>query len=368
MLHLFNKTYLDVDFCIDINEHRIVVSKENGVSMLEVLEKISSGKLYAAGETVDTIVGHDKNYTSMNDLFEFCLNFNKTTNKKMIIYCDQVAYMTIAATWFKTIFFDITADAAYNIIKAYFTKLILFGGRNEWNTTSLFSEFIFGKAEFNSVFNNIVLEENYLGILDKVTGFRSIEYLVSSYLYNKSHKEELKEKLSLMINRNIEGAMEDLWRHYQETALMESFQQARGLQYYNFDNILDMENDPALNSIKITNAWRLHSNSGDNRLGMNMTLLNASQIQQIKDQFVEFSVSNEKIYQRSMTYIDIAHRGYVLDEEIDKILYPQFHPTFQYEWWSRKDVETINIFLLMFFANEIEKNRQTQTLQPYLLR
>jgi hypothetical protein len=60
MLHLFNKTYLDVDFCIDVNEHRIVVSEENGVSMLEALEKISSGKLYAAGKTVDDIVGHDK--------------------------------------------------------------------------------------------------------------------------------------------------------------------------------------------------------------------------------------------------------------------------------------------------------------------
>jgi hypothetical protein len=368
MLHLFNKTYLDVDFAIDVNKNRIVISENNGVPMLQVLEKISFGVPYAVGKTLDEIVGFDKKFTSMNDLFEFCLNFNKTTNNKIIIYCDQKSYMTIASIWFKTIFFDINADAAYNIIKANFTKIILRGSRTEYRNTALFNDFMFGKSEFHSVFNSVTLEENYIEILDKVTGHRSIEYLVSSYLYNNSHKEELKEKLFLIINRNCQDTLCDLWKHYQENSLLESFQQSRNLRYYNIDNVLDIENEPTLNSLLLTNTWRLHADSGDFRPVIDLTSLTAPQILQIKNQFVDYSVSNEKLYERILTYIDISHRGYILDEELDKILNPKYHPKFEYEWWSRKDVQTINVFLLMFFANEIEKNRHTETLRPYILR
>jgi hypothetical protein len=368
MFHLFNKTYLHIEPCIDTNENRIVISKENGHQMLQVLEQISFGRLYAAGKQVSDIVGPDKTYTNINDMFEFCLNFNKTTNKRIVIYCDQESFMTIVSIWFKTIFVDITVDAAYNIVKGYFSKLVMLGGRDQAKSTDMYREFIFNKLEFWTVFNSVTLAQNSSSILEKIAGFRSVEYLVGSYLYNDSHKEELKEKLFLIVNRNIQDILEDLWKHFQENALLESFQQAQGLQNYNFDNILEIFNDPALQSLKSTNAWTSLSEVGDSTSSTNLTVLTPSQIAQIKAQLVQFSVSNEIVYQRYLTYIDIAHRGYILDEEIEKILLPQYHPTFQYEWWGRKDIETINIFLLMFFANEIEKQRHRQTLQSYVLK
>jgi hypothetical protein len=367
MLHLFNKTYLHIDPCIDTNENRIVISEGHGHQMLQVLEKISFGRLYAAGKQISDIVGPDKAYTDINDMFEFCLNFNKTTNSRMIIYCDQKSFMTISSIWFKTIFVDITADAAYTIVKSYLSKLVLLGARDGARSTDANREFIFNKSEFWTVFNSVTLAQNSSSILEKVTGFRSVEYLTASYLYNNSHKEELKEKLFLIINRNVQDDLEDLWKHYLETAMLESFQQSRGLKYYNFDNILEMVNDPVLQTLKSTNAWRTYSGAGDMRVGMDLTILTAAQIQQLKTQLVEFSVSNEVVYQRILTYIDIAHRGYVLDDEINKILDPKYHPEFQYAWWGLKDTETVNIFLLMFFANEIEKQSHKQTLQPYVL-
>jgi hypothetical protein len=368
MFHLFNKTYLHIEPCIDTNENRIVISEGNGFQMLQVLEQISFGRLYSAGQRVSDIVGPDKTYTSVNDMFEFCLNFNKTTNKRMVIYCDQTAFMTLASIWFKTIFVDITVDAAYNIIKAYFSKLALVGDRDGARTTDAYREFIFTKLEFLTVFNSITLEQNSSSILEKVAGFRSVEYLTGSYLYNGSHKEELKEKLFLIINRNIQDALEDLWRHFQENSLLESFQQAQNLRHYDIENILEIFNDPALQSLRSTNAWRTLSGVGDSNSSMNLTALTSSQVDQIKAQLEQFSVSNEIVYQRYLTYIDIAHRGYVLDNEINKILFPEYHPAFQYEWWGRKDIETVNVFLLMYFANEIEQQRQHQTLQPYVLK
>jgi len=368
MLHLFNKTYLHIDPCINTNHNRIVLSEENGHQMLEVLEKISFGRLYAAGKQLSDIVGPNKTYTSVNDMFEFCLNFNKTANKPMIIYCDQKSFMTIAAIWFKTIFVDITADAAYDILKGYLSKLVLFGDRENAKSTDVYKEFIFNKSEFFTVFKSVTLEQNSYSILEKVAGFRSIEYLVGSYLYNGSHKEELKEKLLLIINRYVQDVLEDLWKHYLETAVLESFQQDRGLKYYNFDNLLDMVDDPMLQTLKSTNAWTMYSGTGNPQENMSMTTLNAAQIQQLKEQLLEFNGSNEVAYQRYLTYIDIAHRGYILDSEIDKIIDPKYHPPFQYEWWGLREVQTVNILLLMFFANEIEKNRHHQTLQPYVLK
>jgi hypothetical protein len=368
MFHLFNKTYLHIEPCIDTNENRIVISEVNGFQMLQVLEKISFGRLYAAGQKISDIVGPDKAYSSINDMFEFCLNFNKTTNKRIVIYCDQSAFMTIVSIWFKTIFVDITIDAAYNIVKGYLSKLVLLGDRDGANSTDSYREFIFNKSDFWTIFNNVTLDENSSSILEKVTGFRSIEYLTGSYLYNNSHKEELKEKLFLIINRNVQDMLEDLWKHYLETSLLESFQQSRALRYYNFDNILEMVNDPMLQTLKSTNAWQSYSAVGNAKVNMNLTILTPAQINQLKEQLIEFSVSNEVVYQRYLTYLDIAHRGYILDEEINKILDPKFHPSFQYAWWGKKDVETINIFLLMFYANEIEKQRHTQTLQPYVLK
>lgn len=372
MFHLFNKTYLHIDSFINSYEDRIVVSQENGYPMMEMLAKVYSGRLFAYGLDLEEVVGADKVYPKISDLFQFCFDYNETTNRRVVIYCDRTAFMKISSLWFKTVFVNIDASSAYKILKSYFAKLILQGGRGEVNINDQYREFLFTELEFTQIFNATSISPSEVSeLLPKMEGYRSLEFLVASYTFNGSHKDELKATSYKILSRFVEEFLIEAWRTIQENILKEDFQSEFSLRYYNLENILDMVNDPQLNALKSTNAWRALGGVGDTRKNLDMTVLNASQIALIKQQisFMDAHVGTESHpnFTRAMKYLDICHKGYLTDEELSQLLDPSFHPIEDTRWWSIKDRENMNLYFMEMVFNEKLKNR-TYSLSPYLLK
>lgn len=370
MFHLFNKTYLHIDAFVNGYENRLVISETNGYPMLEILEKTYTGTLLAYGPKVSDVVGPGKQFEDFADLFDFCFNQNNETETRIIIYCDPAAFMTLCAVWFKSIFVNIDATSAYKILKSYFAKLILQGGRGEAHLNNQYREFLFSYEEFSEIFNGASAMNADL-LLSKIIGFRSMEYLVGSYTYNGSHKEELRSTVYKMLTRCVEEFLIEGWRTIQENILKEDFQEEFELAYYDLDNILDMVNDPKLVALKSTNAWRALAGVGDIRKSLDMTKLTQLEVDLIKEQiaFMDAKVGSESHpnFTRAMKYIDICHKGFVSDEELSLILDPAFHPVEDTRWWSIKDRENMNLYLLEMIFNERLKNR-TNLLGAYLLK
>jgi len=372
MFHLFNKTYLHIDSFINTYEDRIVVSKENGYPMMEMLAKVYDGRLFSYGKTLEDVVGTDKFYPKISDFFQFCFDYNNATDRKVVIYCDQEAFMKISALWFKTVFVDINSSSAYKILKSYFAKLILQGGRGEVKLNDQYREFLFSESEFKQVFDSVDIPTNDADeLLNKMQGFRSLEFLVASYTFNGSHKDELKATSYKILTRFVEEFLIEGWRTIQENILKEDFQNEFNLSHYNLDNILEMVNDPQLHALKSTNAWRALGGVGDPRSKLDMTKLTAPQVNLIKQQiaFMDAHVGTESHpnFTRAMKYIDICHRGFITDDELVEILDPKFHPIEDTRWWSIKDRENMNLYFMEMVFNEKLKNR-TYSLSPYLLK
>jgi len=372
MFHLFNKTYLHIDSFINGYEDRMVISETNGYPMFDLLEKVYTGTLLAYGTSVSEVVGPEKKYEKFLNLFEFCFDRNNETETRIVIYCDPEAFMEISSVWFKTIFVNIDSQSAYKILKAYFAKLILQGGRGEPHLNNQYREFLFSYEDFKVIFDRVeVTEAEASALLSKIVGFRSMEYLVASYTYNASHKQELKATVYKMLTRFVEEFLIEGWRTIQENILKEDFQTEFDLAYYNLDNILDMVNDPKLEALKSTNAWRALAGVGDYRKPLDMTTLTQSDVDLIKEQisFMDAHVGTESHpnFTRAMKYIDICHRGELTEEELDLLLDPEFHPIEDTRWWSIKDRENMNLYLLEMIFNERLKGR-TSSLSPYLLK
>jgi hypothetical protein len=369
MFHLFKKTYLSIDSFINKNLDRIVISKDHGFQILNNAVHIFSGRLFAYGENVDDIIKSDGVYPTFTDMMQFCFDYNNSTDSKIVIYCDQEAFMYITSKWFKTIFVNISADAAYKIILAYFNQLILIGGRAEKGLQDQYREFLFSKAEFQAVFDSIsVTQQEKTDMLSTVSGFRSIEYLIGSYLYNGSHKEELRSLMYLMINRYTEERLKELWRQVQESILYEPAQQQMNLRSYNLENMLEMIDDPQLHTLKSTNAWRSLGGVGEIHTPMDITSLTASQVQQLKDQVNFIDAYVENIGARFEEVIDICHRGVLSDSEMNSFLSRDKYPLLEgNKFWSARDKENIRGFLVEYFMIEKKYNRHLISLAPFEL-
>ena len=91
LLHLFKKTYIDLDLHIESQFDRVVISEELGNKQLDILEKITPGTLFSFGHTWADVIGPDKQYPTLFDFIKFCSDHNDKTNRKLTIYCDKAA-------------------------------------------------------------------------------------------------------------------------------------------------------------------------------------------------------------------------------------------------------------------------------------
>jgi hypothetical protein len=372
MFHLFSKTYIDIDAVIDNNENRIVISETCGFPMLEMLQPLYAGFSQSYGETFEDVIGEGKQFATFLDMMQFCYDINQE-GKKIIIYCDQTSYMKIVSHYFKTIFVDINAESAYRICKANFSKDVLVTHRSIAGMSGHYQNWLPSLEVFTPIFNEAGINETQAdAFLTNIGNQRSVEYLLASYVYNGSFKEELKNRVYLMLTRHIEEQLKEVWRSIQQNILRKHIQDRLSTKLYNIDNLTDLLDDPTFAILKSTNAWRAASggvNPGRTPLDLSqysdeeITLM----IRQARLTFLGNETLEHPTIERVIFYIGILRNNQISDQELTDIINFELDPPDDQRFWSMKDDETINIFLADFVL-ETKKYGETSDLAPYLLK
>lgn len=372
MIHLFDKTYLDVDQAIDLHTNRIVISKTQGHKMLELLDTLSAGELFAYGETEEQLFDLNEDFNSIEDVLKFCFNFNKTTGKKVVIYCDTEALCKVASVFYKTIFKEIDSVAAYKIVNYAFLRDELMGRRQSAGSLggmSFLDNVKPTQEQFTEIFESAQVEEGDLFDLVKLK--LSVEYYISSYLFDGSYKDETKSIVKLMITRNTQENLREVWRTVQLLILRKSVQEGLGSQTYTLDNLGEMLQDPALQVLKNVSGWNEDEYAFSE--SVDLSSLKNADVTKLKSQvnwvFKNiFEIADTAVHiDRMAMYIDISRKTSMSDADLTGLFDLERRTASDDRFWSLKDRNNINVYLLESFINSSNDQKQ-EVLAPYILK
>ena len=248
MLHLFKKVYVATDDYIDVALDRVVISKEHGHDLLESFRAAMPGTLIAYGLEVKNLIG-SKNlpFTDTVDMFDKLGDHSDTTGKRIIIYCDQEAFMKVMALWFKMVFKKTNKAAAVDLLESMVFKHKLFGqGRftsNNGNTDTNkdldikgFGKIFEGAHKPTAARRKKFLDENKASL--------SLEYLLATYLANGKTKKELKTVLRILLKKDLEKYLFELKEIFLVHILTKRFMDTLDLEKsYDFTNYDEIQKD-----------------------------------------------------------------------------------------------------------------------------
>lgn len=370
MIHLFNKTYLDIDAFIDDSQDRIVISAQNGFPMLGRPDPMQYGWLHAYGTSFGEVVGEGKTFSSVFDMFQFCLDKNDTDNRRVTIYCDKATYMTISALWFKIIFKSINAEQSYKIVKSAFARSIIIGAKSTAKIQAAYLADMPSMEEFSLAFEAASLEDDATAFLASTANLKSLEFLLSSYFVDGSYKEQLKSVYKLMINRTVEIMILDAWKSIRYNAVQTEYQSTIGIGHYTIDNIIDLLNDPGVAVIVNALPHTLPSTEGV-RSSLDLTAISAAEFTELKSK-VELILAYPSgnmgpIFSKFDQYFNIARSGEFTDSDLESAIALELSNSDGVRFWSLKDRDNINIYFVDHVL-EAKKANQVSTLTPYLLK
>ena len=255
MLHLFKKVYVAPDNNIDVSFDRVVISKEHGVDLLDSLKASQPGILLAFAKEVKNLIG-SKNlpYTDTVDMFDKLGDHTDKYGKRVIIYCDNQAFMKVMALWFRMIFKKTNKAAAVDLLESMVFKHKLFGqsrfATNNGNTDEPYEINIEG---FGKIFDGAQKPsvERRKKFLTENKSALSLEYLLATYLANGKCKKELKTVMRILVKKDLEKYLYELkeifFVHILTKRFTETLKLDKSYDFTNYDKILkDTSEFPSL--------------------------------------------------------------------------------------------------------------------------
>jgi len=209
MFHLIDKIYLAPDFMIDVHKDRIVISKENGYIMHEVISKISGGILYKHAQTPSEVVA-DGNYLLF---FKEIIEFSRNRNRSFYIYADKNALPKIQAEWFSIVLQHVDNDVCKLIYNANAYKFNLLH-KSAFSSNS-------GQMYGTKNINSDLIEQELSKVKTYKTAYRrklmidpykdsiGVEYLLATYLYNGKMKDSLKKSIAVLLKKSFDDILQE---------------------------------------------------------------------------------------------------------------------------------------------------------------
>lgn len=117
MLHLFRNVYLSIDELMDINQNRLVLSRDYGHAMDVNIPNIGSLVLHT--DNFDGLVGSGKRFASYLDFFKFVDDEQRVLNKQLVIYADKGTFIKLAVNFFKALLPNAQPADIYRMLKMY---------------------------------------------------------------------------------------------------------------------------------------------------------------------------------------------------------------------------------------------------------
>lgn len=383
MLHLFKKTYIEIDSHIDANIDRIVISKEKGTGFYQELNQFFKGTLYSFGKEINDVAGEGKTFNDFLSMLDFCYEVNTKANKKIVIYCDKDAFMKISSLWFKFIFREPHAATSYTILKSYINKEIYItnAAYNRANNQESYELLDFKELEFTQIFNSTEAIADQNEFFNKIKDSLSLEYYIASYYFDGSYKCELKNIVKLMTERNIYDLTKDVWRLISTNISNEKFRSLLGVTgTYSKNNYIDALYDIRFNSIRSLGADKSYNDHWSSvHPTADILMLSEAQIEEIKDQIVKiYSYVTNGLHNNVDSfgdllkinldlYFKIMKSQTLTDEDFEKIINCDSMTDRLEKFWSSVDRRTVNFYLVDNFI-EFKKKNQQALLSSYCLK
>jgi hypothetical protein len=379
ILHIFKKIYLTFDGEIDLNRHRLIFSKIHGNKLSDDLADFFFGELHLFSSDIDDLVGENKRFSDYIDFFNFLNDIQNENDTRIFIYCDVDNYRKIICNWFKIIFDSIDVNSAYKILEFNFLKRKLLATRNTSiktlsQTSSMFDEMIQTKNNFETYFNSINLSQQKINsFYSKIKESLSIEYLLTSYLYNKQNKNTFKNVLEKMINRMLEDAMKEIVLNLFDIVMVKKIQDKMGLKTYSAENIMEIFNDEKLKDLIETNTWRFLDENG-NFERVDFKKISTDKKDKIKEAYKLIlnatynNISSEENYVHNrIDYMYYLNENGISDDDLNEIINNECLFEIETTLWSNQDQESINLFFTQYSMEKYSENN-LNVLRPFLLR
>lgn len=239
MIHLFKNVYVTTDRYIDMNINRIVISAEFGFPMAEALPAL--GKLCAVGHNVNEVVGEGGAYATWADLFSDANKMVGATNQKFIIYADDEALSYVLFVWFKSLLPNADKQAVMNLVHTTLFRVNVFNKGMTLAKTSNQPDYKTDIVVVDSYDSAPVFDIHSIPGVQQETG---IEYLLASYLYNGSMKNELKASMMPLIKKDLETYLYEIKEIFFVHFMTPRFASKLGLaKTYTMANIADILTD-----------------------------------------------------------------------------------------------------------------------------
>lgn len=375
MLHLCKDTYIQLDLLINNNRDRIVVSQEYGNDMPEGLQILTYGTLLHNKLVLDELVGSDKVFTDYHALFRYCFNRNSQDGRTVVIYLDQVSLFKVLAAWHKILFSNISASSSFFLLKAHLQRMSLFGPRTSREARIIFLDYLNKEQEYLEIFNSISIDHSLSQ--DLINDFRndlSIEFLLSSFYYDGSNKENLKLSVKKIGNRMIEEQLKELLYLTYQNIMNVNFQQHLGLQTYSIDNLQTLIDDPVLQPLIKANLWRATTDHLFPRPPFDLSTFTDQEIDGLKVLvnkiflfFYSADTTTECNLHNRYFYIDLLRDNAISDQDLETILESEKNSNFETRLWASRDIDSVNHFFVDFMMQKVRSNSQ-QDLEPFKLR
>jgi hypothetical protein len=232
------------------------------------------------------------------------------------------------------------------------------------------------KNSFENSFNNNINLGNNQKINDfyqEIKQYLSIEYMLSTYLYNKKNKDMFKVVLEKMLNRMLEDVVKEIVLNLFDIIMIRKNQIKIGLKHYTTENIFDIFEDPILKDLFETNTWRFPDEEGNfERVDFRkISLEKKNEIKRaynliIRASYNEASASENYEHNR-LEYMYYLTENGISDEDLNKIIENECQFEIETTLWSAQDQESVNLFFAQMLMEKYSENN-LEALKPFVLR
>jgi len=364
MLHLFKKIYLATDNIIDVNFDRVVISDTHGLDTLDVL-KSHHGQLYAYGKDLVDIIGEDKKYSSITNMFDTLATESDKTGKRIVIYADDQAFAKVIAHWYKLAFANPDKDACQTLYEnAVYRYQVFYKGRFSRNVGNTDLTHTIDTSAFGDAYDNAVVDAS--AKLDFVTKHKSgfsVEFMLATYFAGKTDiLPDLKNAIKHLMKKDLEKYFYELkeifWVHFQTTRFTEKLGFTKT---YDWSNFKEIENEPSKYAQLMLNdrLWKYKymnfATTGDN---INIEAITAEDVK-LFEEYTHISGAcwgEEEIYKHiksdinKMAFLDIFDEGIKKDGFTDQRLEDLLEMEEKFENAAGSffsiDLETVNHYFM----------------------
>ena len=362
MLYLFKNIYLELDCYTDYGNKRIIVSK-NGIenipgdnNQLHYIDKIEN----------------------IGSFFEYISKLAKKESNTWI-YADTDSYLEIASIWLMNLLPNANNSDIYIFIKSQLIREKYFNPRPV--------DFVFFPIDIDSFYEKDIEKytKNYSSNYISDLAYNNkeslpIEFLLCSYLYNNTYKEELKRSIKPLMIQDIEKYLNEIKEILIIHPMKKSFQQKLKLKtvydIYNIEKYFSDDNELVKiwfdNRIWYSKYETAFKNSKPKVKIHNIT---KSDISALKDASLQCGLEwvEEGIYSiiksdiHKMDFIPMLQKEIMSDEDLNTIIKFELQMDHSAGSFYNLDNSKTNIHFIEHILQSY-KEKNLENIRPYILR